>query len=392
MSVSQFQGVINVNMYDTHLAWDFSTYGAQYALFGFDDLSNNPLIVGAQAAWATQQTPDPFTMSAETPAVGGFSSVTLDPTNHQPGPSLIHSINDTLQNVESAQVQITVGGYVTHRWQGYPRPPGNYSSNWNYEQFFFNGPFCGSGVFTYGPFPGLFGTIKCVTSFVVRNQAPGDFLPFWWFSGGNSGNFQFGTPDRLLAVGAIANFLQGVSPLNNAVFGNVDFDNCMFTAANSHHGNVRWLYNSIDWLKQRADTITLDNAGLETAFSTQGGGLTPWFNGWNISLQTDGAGPTGNKYEHVVFTPDMTQYWCLKFIPEDAVAGVQLSRTSNIPNVKIDSEGIIWFNSGNPTDVRSLIYSYSTGFQFPSFYAGNLQPITLDCFVASLPDNIYPSG
>lgn len=146
-------------------------------------------------------------------------------------------------------------------------------------------------------------------------------------------------------------------------------------------------------------SLGLSNAALDAFF--QGiGNTTPTAtaNGWVIRITTNGAGPTGQPYEFIYCTKDMTKYVILKFVPFGPIPITQLGRGTSGWTVNIDVNGVLYFNSGSAFDVDHICFSlafYNVLFQtrfvpqfdIPHLKDVNIPPMKLPCF-----DPCPPSG
>lgn len=114
------------------------------------------------------------------------------------------------------------------------------------------------------------------------------------------------------------------------------------------------------------DDPTLQNVwnGFENGYT-----LDIWKGGWIIKLGAAGTGPTGQQNEIAVTDPGMTTYNLLRFIPQDNGAQTQLNHATSFGwQVKIDPNGVLYFNSGNTADQTKILYSYSpVNFFYPQF-------------------------
>lgn len=100
-----------------------------------------------------------------------------------------------------------------------------------------------------------------------------------------------------------------------------------------------------------------------------------------LILNTGGGGPTGQRFEYLYCNMDCTQYYLLQFVAANAEAALQLSRTTFEPSAKIDVDGTLWFNSGHPSDVNHILYSFALyGNPFPPFQDVSIPPFSLPCF------------
>ena len=152
-------------------------------------------------------------------------------------------------------------------------------------------------------------------------------------------------------------------------------------------------YNSSNVSIQSVDNIILppvNGYAFDTIFQNTSS-LSAWHGGFMSILNTMGAGPTGQLNEVLVFTPDAAGFYLLDFQPQDALSAQQLS-TNGGWQVKIDAQGIVWMYSGSLIMQHHVSYSFSTGFNFPVLYFGNLQPITLPCWIGSLPGTLYSTA
>jgi len=117
-------------------------------------------------------------------------------------------------------------------------------------------------------------------------------------------------------------------------------------------------------------TPVFDDPVLQAAWTTAPSyTLDIYKGGWIIKLGTAGAGPTGQPEEIALLDGGMTEYLLLRFQAQDNGAQTQLTRTSTFGwQVKVDPNGIAYFNSGAPGDSASVLYSYSPIlFLYPQF-------------------------
>lgn len=130
-------------------------------------------------------------------------------------------------------------------------------------------------------------------------------------------------------------------------------------------------------------TPVWDDPSLQNVMNGNLSGYTLdiWKGGWIIKLGTNGTGPTGQPEEIAVTDPGMTTYNLLRFIPQDPAAQIVFNHASTFGwQVKVDPNGIVYFNSGAPADQLKILYSYSPiGFVYPQFvYKPGF--ISLPCF------------
>lgn len=97
--------------------------------------------------------------------------------------------------------------------------------------------------------------------------------------------------------------------------------------------------------------------------------LDIWKGGWTIFLGSGGTGPTGQAEEIAIANPGLTTYNLLRFVPQDAGAQTMLRTATTFGwQVKIDPNGVLYFNSGAPAQSQQIAYSYSpTLFGAPQF-------------------------
>lgn len=129
-------------------------------------------------------------------------------------------------------------------------------------------------------------------------------------------------------------------------------------------------------------TPRFDDPVLQAAWTTAPSyTLDIYKGGWIIKLGTAGAGPTAQPEEIAITDPGMTQYMLLRFAPQDNGAQLQMNHATTFGwQVKIDPNGVLYFNSGAPGDAASVLYSYSPiQFLYPQF-AYKPGFITLPCY------------
>lgn len=142
-------------------------------------------------------------------------------------------------------------------------------------------------------------------------------------------------------------------------------------------------------------TPAWDDASLQNVMNGHGSGYTLdiWPGGWIIKLGTGGLGPTGQPEEIAITDPGMTTYNLLRFVPQDNAAQVQFNHATTFGwQVKIDPNGVVYFNSGAPADANKVLYSYSpVRFLYPQFaYTPGF--ISLPCYTPCDAVTVYPEG
>jgi len=108
--------------------------------------------------------------------------------------------------------------------------------------------------------------------------------------------------------------------------------------------------------------------------------------GFLVMLNAGGLGPTKQPYELAVVSKDMTTYNLMNLVPQDPTAQDQIleGATGTGWNVRIDPNGVVYFNNGDPTK-RSILYSYSPiGFGYPQFQA-DFKSFNLPCYTPCWP-------
>lgn len=116
-------------------------------------------------------------------------------------------------------------------------------------------------------------------------------------------------------------------------------------------------------------------------------GIDVFAGGWIITFLTNGTGPTGQTYEIAVVDPGLFNYNLLRFVPTEATAVPALTRMGAGFGwqVKIDPQGILYFNSGNGADQSLLWYSYSPiPWPYPQF-AYTPGSFNLPCYTPCYP-------
>lgn len=131
----------------------------------------------------------------------------------------------------------------------------------------------------------------------------------------------------------------------------------------------------------------LDNAALELQW-TFGSflnipGLFVYPYGFIATILMNGAGPTGQKWETLVFNSDCTLYYLIKWVPQDANSILQMN-SANPHFVAIDEQGIVWMTAGAPISHLSSSFS-PTGFFIPILQAPPLNPFVLPCYSTCSP-------
>lgn len=167
---------------------------------------------------------------------------------------------------------------------------------------------------------------------------------------------------------------------------NSAYDNCLFQAP-SHQftnfpGHVVWMSTFNPGITISME-LHLDNPFLENLFTNVASdglhgpfaGIFPF--GFLYTLFANGAGPTGQLTEYLVFNSDCSQYFLINFIPQD-VSSQNLLAQPAFPEFAIDEQGIVWVGSAG---FSHLSYSFSpSGFNFPIIQAPPLNPFVLPCY------------
>lgn len=130
-----------------------------------------------------------------------------------------------------------------------------------------------------------------------------------------------------------------------------------------------------------------DNVGLDTLFQDPTKySILRWRGGFIVILQTNGAGPTGQTCEVAVCDNNFQTYNLLKFVPQEATGQVALNRPATRWTVKIDTDGILYFNSGSASDLTSIWYSYSPiPWAYPQLIYTPPPPLSLPCYTPCFP-------
>jgi len=131
-----------------------------------------------------------------------------------------------------------------------------------------------------------------------------------------------------------------------------------------------------------------DNPTLESFWTGAGAAYVfqgQFQGGFILTLNTNGAGPTGQRNEVVIIDPSFQKYWLLRFIAQSPSAVTALARATGAWPTKISPDGILYWNSGNGADAGSLWYTYSPipwGFPQFSYSPGTYR---LPCYTTCYP-------
>lgn len=210
----------------------------------------------------------------------------------------------------------------------------------------------------------------------------------------------FGGPDFTGNINTAAGAISGAQILNNRIVTPraTDPDNLtVITTTTGGAVNRGVLFNAAG-LGVAGVPITselhLDNAGLDAIWSTNyDNKIQTWYNGYILNIPTGGAGPTsGQNSEVVVTNADFTQYYLVRLVPMDTASQNQLARSGATWQVKIDTDGILWFNSGANAspDASQMLYSFSRDFiGFPQITQIDIPPIVLPCWNNCIPQILF---
>lgn len=389
MLISQYQGVVKIPMFDSGQVFNFAGYPASFANFNFDNVSPMPLLITASV------TPSQFTLqrhTSELMSVFGLSKMELNPTvvavQNTSNVSYIDGY-DVFYGLQGATSDPTVY-FSTIGIKSHPRPNGNYST-----AGMFLSQFTGTRMDTlYQPFP-------------MNNNFQPIIGGFWTDLNFNINQLTISAPSGAVALRAgfsitdgtgntITNLLSGASVLAARVNGQSPvYDNGFYVSCTGGihaHGAKYCLWSSFA-NQFLLDDLSLNNASLNTIFQNPVAGNTnsfAYYGGYIHVLNTGGAGPSGTLFEFVLMSPDFSKWWLINLLPQDANTAAALQRGTNW-QLKIDSDGIFWFNSGAVADVNKVYYSYSQiPYSISVPYLGNLQPFTLPCFNVCSPVQQIP--
>jgi len=376
MTVSRLLGIVPVKMFDSGQTFDLSLYGTLTDGFKFDPQSDVPML--SNRAFLQRQGVI-SSIASEVPGVFGLSSLESNPTPATgTGAGILSNIGGVARFFNNDPLD---DKSVLLYSKPQPRAAGSYVGK---PFSWFNFEAGGAVSFFLNPaamnnnFHPAIGTLLNPTGVEV------DMLVQFFED-------EVFTSPGLLKTGAFATFVAGSSLLLSRLNGNPFYDNSLFASATLNHTtNILILFNSIvkedaTYLQQQLNLVTMDNPVLDAPFQNVGNPFIQTYrNGFIFPLATGGAGPTHQNHEIAVFNQDMTGYYLLDFAAMDAEADLQLNHGGGAPQVKIDPDGVIWFNSGDPTQQNKVLFSFSSGFNFPVYYLGSLQPITLPCFVDTM--------
>ena len=383
MTVSKLLGVVPIKMFDSGQTLDYSSFGFNYANFQFEAQSTDPMLYSlAVNNGALLGMPDNF--ASEIMGVLGASSMTVNPTGLGIGGNAQTYIDGVVYYDASLS-----SGKAALFYKSQPRPSGNWNSL----------PFSSYQLSDALDYHAALPSCNGANTYPVMNVGKKAIAAFWTAVPGDDpvGAFRMGyvTPGGLVPVARILGepdfSIAGQWKIScrNPVetFG---IDNYILCGGNPGNTLIA-SYSSIDPAGSfNMQEVTMDSMVLNPVFQILNNSeIKGYGKGFIAPLVVNGAGVTRQYCEVCVFLPDMSGYYILALEPMDAGAAAQLGRNSGIPQVKIDSDGIIWFNSGNIVDLHKILYSFSSGFNFPVYYFGNLQPITLPCFVDSMALGLY---
>lgn len=390
MLISQYQGVIKIPMFWSGQVFNFAGYPPAFANFNFNLISPEPNLDSAA------YTPSQFTlgqMQDEIMGVFGLSKLELNPTGgnvmNTSGVSDIDGYS-VFYGLQGATLDPTVY-YSTIGMKKHPRATGTYST-----AGIFLTNFQGTRMSTlYQPLPmsknflpvigGLY-TNLAFDLYPITIAAPSGAVTF------EAGSITDGTGNT------VTNLLSGANILTARITNQPFLDNGLYVSCTGGihaHGAKYARWGSFAMGVVNVDDLSLDNAALNAIFQNPIANNQisyGYYKGYIHVLKTNGAGPTGQLMEVVLMSPDFSKYWLLQFLPQDAqTAAALIAAPGTMWKVKIDSDGIVWFNSSNAVDVNTVYYSYSPiPYFIPVPYIGNLQPFELPCFNVCSPVTQIP--
>ena len=382
MTVARLLGVVPVKMFDSGQVFDFSTFGANYSSWNFEGQSTAPMLyngVSNSADGAVEH------FSAEIMGVFGLSRMEYNQAAQPLGGQAQVYIDDTVYFTGLGKVNPALYS------KRMPRPTGN----WTFKQFsYFDIPTAapptaflrfGSGS---GVIPLMLAGQPAIGALSNSSSDPAGLIKLLQLLPNGDNVFAStlnGTP--LVTLAAAASNLAVRNPRPGA-----QYDNYWFVSGTGLTPGCKAVsFKSTDFdATLNIQSLSMDNPTLDAVFQNIGiPNCKAYYNGFIFPLVVNGAGITKQYCEVCVFTYDMTGYYILALEAMDTISGVQLSRGTSIPQVKIDTDGIIWFNSGNALDIQHVLYSFSSGYNFPVYYLGSLQPIVIPCLIDSLPGVQY---
>lgn len=189
--------------------------------------------------------------------------------------------------------------------------------------------------------------------------------------------------NNVLTTNDGGSFAGATTTANSRIYGNqaqVTNDNAMYLGKNGAHP-VRVMYWRGDGSTPTPAILplNLDNPTLDAVFQTTN--PFTWWSGLIFCLNTNGAGPTGQRNEVVVMNQDFSAYYLIRFVPMDSGAQVAVTNTSTNWQVQIDTDGIVWFTPAATSLSGAIYYSYSRSFiGFPTIYNPQFNPIVLPCY------------
>lgn len=378
MVLATLQGVIPVKMFDSGQTFDFSAYGPNYASWDFDAQSDQAML---NSFMEIPGFPILQAYSSEVMTVDGLNSMAYNPDDQSVGgygASMIDGILSTIGpgSIDFSSYYSKLRPMAPGIWN--PNPVSSYAIATDFSDTSYTGPI---PMMLRGN--KITGAISNSVHDITGSLILVEFTP----NGAENIN-------QLFVDNDIIRQLQS-SPLGCRIPGfGKPADNCLYNGNNgtTTTNNSRFLWNSWEPGSFFLDSVNMDNPTLDALFQGEFGNFPyakAYYNGFIFPLPTRGAGITKQNIEVCVFTNDMTGYYILLFQPQDAESETQLSRAGTVPQVKIDKDGIIWYNSGDGSDLSKVIYSFSSGYNFPVYYYGNLQPIILPCYVDTLPGVQY---
>lgn len=171
-----------------------------------------------------------------------------------------------------------------------------------------------------------------------------------------------------------------------------------FLGASSDHPNWAWNWVDVPYVRASASApmadqyaVFFDDPILETEFTgiEADNRISLWHGGFIVRLDTNGTGPTGQRYEIAIVDPTWSVYYLMKFVPMDAAAALAMTGAFNEWIVKIDENGIVYFSTGQAAQRLQVIYSFGFNLQTPLIQFSP-PPVTLPCFSPCTPAITLP--
>jgi len=167
--------------------------------------------------------------------------------------------------------------------------------------------------------------------------------------------------------------------------------NVLFIAGGVYYQNkITYFTPTRFTMSQDNQIVNIDDVGLDAIWQASSyGTVAVYYKGFIITVPTPGgSGPSNQNNEYLVTDPEMTQYYLLKFLPQDEYSS-QVLATNAVWNVNIDVNGIIWLapNSFASGQQGKVLFSYSrSGFSVPTINNPQFPPFVLPCW-----NNCQPS-